>query len=233
MLAGPGSLLRAEGRYAVGRVPVPWARLLGIVVVCGAAYGLVMGTLPGRGARPTGERELAALYAALKVPILLTGATFVCLPNFFVVNALFGLRGDFAAATRGILSAQGTVAVCLLSLAPVTAVVYVSGASYPVALAWNACAFALAALGGQRTLARHYRPLVARRPRHRQAVGAWLVLYVFVSIKLAWILRPFVGDPALPVEFLRAEKWQENPYVNLFWTAAWLVGSLLRRLVGA
>jgi hypothetical protein len=40
----------------------------------------------------------------------------------------------------------------------------------------------------------------------------WLVLYVFVGIQMAWILRLFVGAPGAPVEFFRRESW-ENAYV--------------------
>jgi hypothetical protein len=32
----------------------------------------------------------------------------------------------------------------------------------------------------------------------------------------------------MPSAFLRAEQWQENPYTNLFWTAAGLLASLVR-----
>jgi hypothetical protein len=40
---------------------------------------------------------------------------------------------------------------------------------------------------------------------------------------MAWILRPFVGSPGSPLEFFRAEMWQENAYVVL----ARLVGQVL------
>ena len=57
---------------------------------------------------------------------------------------------------------------------------------------------------------------------------AWFVLYAFVSIKVGWVLRPFIGDPALPTEFLREGKWAENPYANLFWTAVAFVVNAAR-----
>ena len=52
-------------------------------------------------------------------------------------------------------------------------------------------------------------------------------IYVFVAIKLGWILRPFIGDPELPLEYVRAEQWQENPYSTLVWTAAALAWEAL------
>lgn len=217
-------LLRAEGRFAVGRVPVPWVRLATIAIAAGFFYGAAMGSL--------GARELGPMYSATKVPILLVFSLGTCLPNFYAMNAVLGLRDDFAAAVRGILSAQGTLAVALAALAPVTGFFYVCGISYPVALLWNGAAFALALTCGQKTLARHYRPLIAKDRRHRLALAAWFILYAFVSIKVGWVLRPFVGDPALPLEFLREGKWQENPYVNLFWTAAGFVWTVVRKVGG-
>jgi len=219
---GPASLLRAEGRYAVGRARVPWGRLVLFVSLGGSLYGLVMGSLDGR--------WVGALYSAVKVPLLLCLSLSVCLPNFLVVNLLLGLGQDFPAALRGILSAQGTLSVCLACLAPVTAVFYVSQPSYPFALFLNGCCFGLAVLCAQLTLANHYRPLIARQPRHRRALAAWLALYVLVGIKLGHVLRPFVGDPRLPTTFLREEQWQDDPYASLLWTAVGLLAGAVRRL---
>ena len=61
----------------------------------------------------------------------------MCLPNFYVVNNVLGLRADFVAACRGIFAAQAAVAVVLAALAPITAFGYVSGASYRFALLLN------------------------------------------------------------------------------------------------
>lgn len=228
MLADAVALLRAEGRHAVGAERVPWGGLVAIVVACGALYGATMGTFGWE----SGGRERAVAYSAIKVPILLTFSLSTALPSFYVVNALLGLRADFAAAARGILSAQGTLAIALASLAPVTCFYAACGTSYRGAVFWNACAFGTALLCAQKTLARHYRPLVARDRRHRAALAAWFALYAFVAIKVGWVLRPFVGDPALPVTFLREGKWADNPYVNLFWNVAGMAWTIVRTVAG-
>lgn len=223
-LAWTDSLLRAEGSFAVERAGVPWRRLVSAVVLGGFGYGLVMGSFGGK--------PLGGLYSGIKVPLCVIGATALGLPNFYVVNALLGLRADFPAAVRGVLAAQGTLALTLLALAPVTATLYLAGMSYPSALLVNAGLFLVATLAAQRSLARHYRPLIARRPRHARALVAWFALYAFVSIKLGWVLRPFVGDPDLETSFLRAGRWMDDPFRNLFWAAAGLLASLARRVVG-
>ena len=64
------------------------------------------------------------------------------------------------------------------------------------------------------TLRRHYRVLVLRNPRHRITRAAWLVLYVFVAIQLAWVLRPFIGQAEMEVSFLRSDALG-NAYVEI------------------
>lgn len=217
-------LLAARGRYAVGGERVPWARIACTVALSGVVYGAAMGSL--------GWRERAVLYSAIKAPILLTTAFLLSLPANWVLHALLGLRDDFPAVVRGILSAQGTLALTLVSLAPVTLFFHASGIAYGPALFWNGCAFLAALSAGQVTLARHYRPLVVRDPRHRIAFLAWFALYAFTSIKVGWVLRPFVGDPDLPVTFLREGRWSDNPYVQLFWNVAGMAWTLVRALGG-
>ena len=203
MITAVDALLRGEGRFAVGRGRVPVAQLAGLVVAFGFAYGAAMGS---------STRATQALYSGLKVPLLLAVSTFVCLPSFYVVNTLLGLREDFSAALRGILAAQAAVAAGLLSLAPLVLVLYRSTESYRGAVLGNGVGFALATVAGQRVLARHYEPLVRRDPRHRLCRRVWVSLYVFVAIQLAWVLRPFVGSPGLPTTFLREGAWS-NAYV--------------------
>lgn len=83
--------------------------------------------------------------------------------------------------------------------------------------------FAFATLGAQRTLARHYKPLLAKAPRHRVALLIWPTLYFFVAAQLAYSLRPFVGNPNFPTEFLR-DDWQGNAYVDLIWAVRGVIG---------
>lgn len=197
------ALLRAEDTGAIG-ARVSWSRLVACFVLGGVGYGAAMGSL--------GARPLQMLFSGLKVPLLFTVTTVVCLPSYFVLNTVLGLRDDFAAALRAVLAAQAAAALTLASLAPLVLVVYASSSDYASAIVVNGLFFALGALGGQVVLARHYAELVRRNPRHRWARGAWLALYSFVAIQSAWVLRPFVGDPHLSTSFFRPDPW-DNAYV--------------------
>jgi len=204
MLATVDAVLRGTGPFASGRGRVPWRSLGLVLAASGFLYGLTLGSFSLSGRQ--------ALYSGLKVPLLLVATTLVCLPSYFVVNSVLGLRDDFAAAFRGVLAAQASVAVCLAALGPAVLFAYASSDSYRFALFINGLYFAIAAVAGQRSLDRHYRPLVARHRQHNVARFMWLAMYVFVAIQLAWVLRPFVGRPGLETRFFREDAWS-NAYV--------------------
>lgn len=199
-----GSLLRplALAEAVLGGHAPASAWALGIL--CGMAYGLVMGSYGGR--------WLQSFYSATKVPLLLGATVGLSLPSFFILNSLRGLRSDFGAAVRAVIASQAAVTVVLVSLAPVTAFWYVSAGGYHESILFNALIFGVASLAAQLPLRRAYRPLVERDPRHRAMVRVWLVLYAFVGIQMGWVLRPFIGDPENPVEFFRTGAW-DNAYM--------------------
>ena len=71
--------------------------------------------------------------------------------------------------------------------------------------------FAVASFSAQWMLRRDYLPLIRKDPKHRWMLRAWIVIYVFVGIQMGWVLRPFIGDPDVPVQFFRENSWS-NAY---------------------
>jgi hypothetical protein len=179
-------------------------------------YGAVMGSFGGL----SGDRPWQIFYASAKVPLLLLVTLALSLPSFFVLNTLLGLRGDFAEAWRALATSQAALAVVLVALAPLVLFWYASTTEYPASILFNAAMFAVASLGGQVVLRRAYQPLIARSPRHRTMLRAWVAIYAFVGIQLGWTLRPFLGAPGEPSRFFRGGEW-ENAYVivaRLIWS---------------
>lgn len=202
-----GALLRSEGRFAADSTQLPIRDLSLFFLAGGLLYGTAMGTF--------GSRPSQMLYSSVKVPLLLIATTFMCLPSFFVLNAILGLREDFVSAFKAVIAAQATFAVALASMAPLTLVCYVSTADYRFALNFNGLPWLVALVAAQVTLSRHYRRLIGRNPRHRVAVWTWLVIFALVAIQLSWVLRPFVGDPSLPPAFSREDAWS-NAYLEIW-----------------
>jgi hypothetical protein len=54
---------------------------------------------------------------------------------------------------------------------------------------------------------------------------AWLAGNFLLGSQLSWIMRPFIGDPGLPVEFLRSDAFTSNFYES--------VARSLSRILGA
>jgi len=194
------------------------AWLLAIIVLFGLLYGAVMGCFGGFSSRGL----LQMLYSAVKVPLLLLASFAISLPSFFVVSTLLGLRSDFSQAVRALLATQGGLAIILASLAPFTALWYLSSANYAAAVTFNGVMFAVASFSSQWLLRSYYRPLVARNPRHRWLLRVWIVIYAFVAIQMAWILRPFIGEPGTAVQFFRDDVRSGDAYFTvgkLLWNA--------------
>lgn len=192
---------------------------LAAVALGGAAYGAVMGTFGGL----SGDRPLQVLFSAVKVPMLILVTTALAMPSFFVLNTLLGLRADFPEVARAVVVTQAAVGIILAAVAPYTAVWYLSTADYHEATAFNALMFLVASVAAQWVLRRRYAGLIARDPRHRVMLRAWLGVYAFVGIQMGWILRPFIGQPGRPVTFFREDTWG-NAYVivaEIVWRAVW------------
>jgi hypothetical protein len=208
-------LLRGTGAFAPAAHAVrPWWWLFVMIVVFAPIYGAVMGGYHFDSL----ERIRQIAYSAAKVPLLLFAASMLCLPGFFVLNTVLGLRDDLREAFQAILAGQGALSVALASLAPLTGFWYFSEMSYRAALLFNAGAFALATVAGHIVMLRYYRVLIARNRHHRIALYVWLALYAFVGIQMGWTLRPFIGDPGMNVTFFR-----QGPFTNAYVVVADLI----------
>ena len=144
-------------------------RLLACLVGFSLLYGAAMGTFRTIGGHS--QWQLQLLYAAVKVPILLTFTFAISLPSFFVLNTLLGLRRDFAQALRAVVATQAGLAVILASLAPFTILWYASSADHNKALLFNGAMFAVASFSAQWLLRQFYRPLIARTAPSLDSVG--------------------------------------------------------------
>lgn len=208
--------LRGRARFAVtaspkGRV----VALLTLTLVFGALYGAVMG---GFGYCVSGQPRLLAYVGlvALKVPILLLVTFALCLPSFYVINAILGLHADFAQALRAVTATLACLALTLASLAPVTLFFYFCTGFYDAAILFNGLMFAIASFASIIVVRRYYGPLIRANPRHRSMMVIWFALYIFVAIQMAWTLRPFIGDPnpVVPIVVFRSGEI-DNAYLEV------------------
>jgi len=61
------------------------------------------------------------------------------------------------------------------------------------------------------------RRLSSSRLVAQRVLIAWLAGNLFLGSQLCWIMRPFVGSPGLPVQFLRPDAFRGNFFEGVFW----------------
>jgi hypothetical protein len=75
---------------------------------------------------------------------------------------------------------------------------------------------ALAGTTGNLRLLQLLSKAAASRAVGLRVLFAWLAGNFFLGSQLSWILRPFIGSPGLPVEFLRKNAFDGNFYESVF-----------------
>jgi predicted membrane-bound spermidine synthase len=91
-----------------------------------------------------------------------------------------------------------------------------SGGTYSFIQVTHVAIIAFAGIIGNARLVQLLRELSGDRAIARRVLVAWLAVNLFLGSQLCWILRPFIGSPGLPVEFLRAAAFQGNFYETVF-----------------
>ena len=193
-----------------------WLLFCGLVILAGCGlYGTSVGLW---------RSPLQSVFTGLKIPLLIF---LTCAGNALLNGMLAQMIGSglgFRQSSVAILLSF-TVAACLLAAfcplsffvlwnTPPLAVDASSGHS--VTLLTHV---ALIAYAGVTANARLLSLLRRFAPAPRAATTtllAWLAGNLLLGTQLAWIFRPFIGSPGLPVEFLRDEPLRGN-----FFEAVW------------
>ncbi len=205
--AGLAALLKPDFAHSPR---LPLTRLAACIIICNFLYGAGMGTFSG----VLGDRSLQVLYSAIKLPLLLVGSFALTVPSFFILSTVLGLRHDFPRVLRALACGQAVAAIVLVSLLPFTLLWYASSANYSNAVFFNFIIMAIACAIGHHITRKAYQPLIAQNKRHRLMLWLWIILYAFTAIQMAWVMRPFIGQPDMATTFFREKAW-DNAYIVL------------------
>lgn len=182
------------------------ALLLAAAGVLTALYGFGMGW-------PAGVRQ--GLASAAKTPAMFLMTLGVCLPAMLVSAALTGVALEPVRLFNLLLLALTLNGVLLASLAPIAAF-FGLGSGYHFLKLLHVGLFAISGLYSMHVLHDGLAGLAATQPAAAAAAGRlfmlWFVVYAFVGSQMAWLLRPFIGSPGLPFEFLRRREGELNFY---------------------
>ena len=216
-----GALLRGEVA-ALTAWTAEWrathfSRDVTLIVVGAGLFGAAMGCW---------RDPWQALYAGIKLPlILLLTATANGLLNAMLAP-LLGLRITFRQSFLAILASFALAAAILGAFSPLAAFVIwnapplAEGANNATTLAsiklLLVVVIAFAGIAANVRLLQLLRNLAGGRTAALRVLFAWLVANLFFGSQLSWILRPFIGSPVLPVEFLRATAFKGSFFEDVF-----------------
>jgi len=170
---------------------------------------------------------LQALYGGIKFPlvILLTTAGTGLLNG--MLAPLLGLNIKFRQSLLIILFSHTIAAIILGGFSPVLLFVVcnappvltsssASSAGHSIVLVVAVGLIAFAGILANVRLRQLLHRLSGSPPVSRRIMLAWLAANLFLGAQISWLLRPFVGAPGLPVEFLRSNAFQGNFYETVF-----------------
>jgi hypothetical protein len=189
------------------------------VIVAGAGlYGAAMGWW---------RDPQQALYTAIKFPlIILLTAVGNALLNAMLAP-LLGLNIPFRQSFLAILISFTIASAILGSFSPLAAFLVwnapqmssqagISNGAYNFIQLTHVAVIAFAGVAANLRLLQLLRQLGGSRGVARRVLFAWLAGNLFLGSQLSWILRPFIGSPDLPVEFLRDTAFNGNFYETVF-----------------
>jgi hypothetical protein len=203
-----------------------WFCVTAIVVGAGP-YGAVMGSW---------RDGWQALYTGIKLPLVILLTT---LGNGLLNGMLAPLLGlnlgfrqslvlvliSFAIASL-ILGALSPVALFVVwNTPPLTAGTRLSSPEYGVLQLTLAGFLAFAGILGNLRLLPLLRQWTNKAAVARRVLLAWLAGNLFLGSQICWVLRPFIWDPAGPVEFIGRQYFHGSFYETVFEAARRLVWS--------
>jgi hypothetical protein len=193
------------------------ARLLlyvAAIVLGSGLYGAAMGIW---------RAPLQAVYVAIKFPLvmLLTTCGTTLLNGLFA--PLLGLNLSFRQSSQAVLMSFVIASAILGAFSPILA--FLAWNSPPLSdVSANATtthafiklahvtAIAFAGVAANLRLYQLLQQLSGTARVARAVLAAWLIANLLLGSQLVWILRPFIGAPWLPVQFLRPNAFEGNFY---------------------
>jgi hypothetical protein len=175
-----------------------------------AIYGAVMGgtNLLQASALATKGKFLLMLTSGIKVPLLFLATLLIVVSPVYVANTFVGPRLACRQVVTVLLATVAITGIVLASTATVAFFFSLTNRSYHFIKLLHVFFFAYSALVGLRFFQRCIRAAtpVAKRRRLKLLFVGTLALYAFVGMNLAWVLRPFIGNPERAFEWFRERK---------------------------
>ncbi len=211
------ALLRGDvekiSRWSEGWDARRLALQVAVIIIGAGCYGAAMGWW---------RDPQQALFTALKFPLIILLTTLGNALLNGMLAPLLGLNIPFSQSFAAILMSCTIASAILGAFSPLIAFLVwnapqlgsgpAAGWAYDFILLAHVGAIALAGITGNARLVQLLRRWGGNRGTAQRVLLAWLAGNLLLGSQLSWILRPFVGSPGLPVEFLRTNAFHGNFY---------------------
>ena len=199
---------------------------LAVTIGGSAAFGAAMGwwRAPEQALFTAVKRPLVFLFTALGNALLNAMLAPLLGVNIGLRQSLLAVLMSFTIA-GAILGGAAPLLAFVIWNAPPLARSASAGTTHAFILLTIVAAIAFAGVAANLRLLRLLERLGGSASVARRVLFAWLSVNLFFGSQLAWILRPFVGSPGLPVQFLRDEPLKGSFYEAVFYSLGRLFGS--------
>lgn len=204
-----------------------WLLTCAVTITLGCAlYGGVVGLW---------RAPLQAVFTAVKMPLLIF---LTCGGNALLNGLLAQVLGaglGFRQSALAILMSFTIAALILAALSPVALFILANAPAldsagrnvgHSVTLLTDVLFVAYAGVVANQRLLRLLERICTSPEAARRVFWSWLAGNLFLGAQLAWILRPFIGSPGLPVQFLRDDPLHGTFYGALFRSLRFLLSEL-------
>lgn len=199
---------------------------LAAIVLGAGSYGAAMGWW---------RDSQQALFVAIKFPLIILLTT----AGNALINAmlapLLGLNIPFRQTFSSILMSFVITASILGAFSPLIAFMVwnapsigssgSSSCAYNLILLVHVTVIAFAGITGNARLFQLLSHLARSKTIALRVLFVWLAGNLFLGSQLSWIVRPFIGSPGLPVEFLRTNAFHGNFYEAVFHSFAQILNN--------
>lgn len=196
------------------------------VILLGAgSYGAAMGWW---------RDPLQGLYTAIKFPLILLLVAFGNALLNAMLAPLLGLNIGFRRSLLAVLMSFTLLAAILGAFSPLAAFLVwnappmnpdyeISGGTYSFIQLTHVGVIGFAGVAANVRLFQLLVRLGGSVAVARRVLFAWLCGNLFLGSQLTWMLRPFIGTPALPLQFFREEAMKGNFYETILRSLSRLV----------
>jgi hypothetical protein len=209
----------AQGRAAIEESDTRrWWFYLAVILGGAGLFGAAVGSW---------RDPLQALYTAVKLPLILLATSLGNGLLNAMLAPLLGVQLNLRQTLLAVLMSFTIAAAILGAFSPLIAFLIwntpalVAGAqtnasAHSLVLLCETTVIAFAGVAANVRLLQLLRELAGSAIAARKVLFAWLAGNLLLGSQLAWIMRPFVGSPGLPVQFLRANPFEGSFYESLF-----------------